>query len=164
VPDWPADCRDGELTDAYTQWRCDRITRLVEAVSHEAKQVRPGIDISAAVFRDYPGCRRTVAQDWVHWVEQGYLDFLCPMDYTESDIRFETEVADQLRRVGGRIPVYPGIGASASNSRLTPDRVAGQIHLAREAGAQGFTIFNFARGTAERLIPVLGHGPTGPPR
>ena len=58
------------------------------AVSREAKKIRPGLKISAAVFGSYPGCRESVAQDWPAWVKAGYLDFVCPMDYTTSDEEF----------------------------------------------------------------------------
>ena len=50
VARWPGDCYRGPRRDEYRTWRCRQITRVVEAVSREAKRVRPGIKISAAVF------------------------------------------------------------------------------------------------------------------
>jgi uncharacterized lipoprotein YddW (UPF0748 family) len=158
VEHWPADCRRGALRDAFIQWRCDQITRLVEAVSRQAKKIKPRVKISAAVFSAYPGCRESVGQDWVAWVKAGYLDFICPMDYTESDLAFSVMVAGQLRRVEGRIPVYPGIGATASRTSLPTDRVVGQILAARSAGAAGFTVFNLDRQTIAAIVPGVGYG------
>jgi uncharacterized lipoprotein YddW (UPF0748 family) len=160
VAHWPADCYSGSRRAEYRDWRCRQISRLVETVHREAKQIRPGIKISAAVFGNYPSCRESVGQDWVAWIKAGWLDFVCPMDYTESDLSFGAMVAGQLEFIGGRIPMYPGIGATASSSGLSADRVAGQIHLARAAGAAGFTIFNLDRGTIESLPPNLVLGPT----
>ncbi len=154
VKDWPRDCHSGELHDPYHDWRCGQITRLVEAVSREAKKLKPEIKISAAVFGAYPDCRENVGQDWVEWVKAGYLDFLCPMDYTQSDPNFIGLVENQLRLVDGRIPVYPGIGAF----RLTPDRVVGQIHHARSLGASGFTVFNLDAGSAGSVLPAVALG------
>lgn len=156
VENWPADCHRGELRDAYRRWRCEQITRLVETVHREAKQLRPELKISAAVFGSYPSCRDSVGQDWPQWVQAGLLDFICPMDYTESDAAFSGLVEKQLQLIGRRIPMYPGIGASASNSKLTPDRVVGQIHHARRLGAGGFTIFNFSPSLAEEIVPAVG--------
>jgi len=154
VKNWPRDCYSGELHDAYHDWRCRQITRLVEAVSREAKKIKPGIQISAAVFGAYPDCRENIGQDWVEWVGAGYLDFLCPMDYTQSDPNFVGLVENQLRLVDGRIPVYPGIGAF----RLTPDRVVGQIYHARSLGAPGFTVFNLDAGSAASVLPAVAAG------
>ncbi len=158
VAQWPGDCYRGTLRAAYRDWRCQQITRLVEAVSAEARKIKPGIKISAAVFSSYPGCRESVGQDWPAWVKAGYVDFLCPMDYTESDLAFQVLVASQLKLVEGRVPIYPGIGATASRSVLSPDRVAGQIHHARELGAAGFTVFNLDRQTIGTIVPGVGLG------
>jgi len=158
VASWPDDCYNGPRRKEYNDWRCDQITRLVEAVHREGKRLRSELMISAAVFGSYPACRASVGQDWPKWVEAGYLDFICPMDYTNSDLVFQSLVEGQLRRVGGRIPVYAGIGATASNASLTADRVVGQIHHARRLGAAGFTIFNFSEGTARSILPGVGLG------
>jgi len=91
------------------------------------------------------------------------LDFLCPMDYTESDLSFTSLVSNQLKLVGGRTPVYPGIGATASSSALSVDRVVGQIYHARSLGAAGFTVFNLDRNTIQSLVPGIGRGPGSQP-
>jgi len=163
VESWPEDCYRGPRKDEYRDWRCRQITTLVAAVHREAKRLRPEIKLSAAVFGSYPDCRRSVGQDWVAWVRAGYLDFLCPMDYTTNDLRFTNLVENQLRLVEARVPVYPGIGAW----RLEPDRVVGQIYHARRLGAPGFTIFNFQPDAARALLPAIALGagsePAKPP-
>ena len=67
VTSWPSDCYSGELHDQYRDWRAAQITRLVATVSREARKIRPGVKISAAVFRDYPSCRDAVGQEWPVW-------------------------------------------------------------------------------------------------
>ena len=153
VRHWPADCYSGPLKQAYRDWRCKQITRLVAAVHREAKKIRPAIKLSAAVFRSYPSCYETVGQDWPLWVRKGYLDFLCPMDYSDDDGQFVDWIKSQQHLVGGRIPIYPGIGATASRSTLSADRVIGQIHWTRTLQTGGFTVFNLSEGTARRIFP-----------
>jgi len=154
VTRWPDDCYDGPLHDRYRDWRCEQITRLVAAVSRDAKRIRPGIKISAAVFGHYPQCRTSVGQDWAAWIKAGYLDFVCPMDYTQSDAVFRSLVENQRKIIGGRIPIYPGVGAF----RLTADRMVGQIVIARSLGADGFTIFNLEPNSAASLLSALKAG------
>lgn len=154
VGDWPRDCYSGSRREEYNDWRCKQITWLVAAVRREAKKIRPDLKISAAVFGGYPACRDSVAQDWPEWVKAGYLDFVCPMNYSQSDLQFISLVKNQLKLVDNRIPLYAGIGAW----RLSPDRTVGQIHHARRLGAAGFTIFNFNSEAAESIIPAVGLG------
>ncbi|MBN1395080.1 MAG: family 10 glycosylhydrolase [Pirellulales bacterium] len=156
VTDWPTDCFSGSRKEEYNQWRRRQIASLVEEVSREARKIRPDIKISAAVFGAYPDCRESRAQDWPEWIEAGYLDFVCPMNYTENDKEFSRLVKDQVKIVGGRIPLFPGIGASATESLLTADQVREQIRLARSFGADGFVIFKLSDATAQSIIPALG--------
>ncbi len=158
VGNWPADCATGARKDEYNDWRVRQITLLVADIHREVKRVRPGLKLSAAVWGGYPDCRRWVAQDWPAWIRAGYLDFVCPMDYTDDRGQFADWVRQQMKLSGGRIPVYPGIGATASNSGLSADGVAGQIDAARGLGAGGFSIFNFDHGTAVSIIPGIGLG------
>ena len=156
VEDWPMDCYRGPLMEQYRDWRCDQITRLVRSTSEEVRKIKPWVKISAAVFSNYPGTKRSIGQDWLLWVKEGYLDFVCPMDYTSSDPGFRRTVARQVAQVAGRVPLCPGIGASAPGQPA--DQTVHQIAIAREAGADGFTIFQLSRTTAEDHVPAAGRG------
>ena len=158
VENWPQDCYSGKLKDEYNQWKCDRITRIVKAVHDKIKRVKPEVRVSAAVFSNYPSCTRAVSQDWVHWAKSGYVDFLCPMDYTESERSYANLTARQLELVDGAVPLYPGIGVTTSHPILPPDEVAAQVFRARALGAGGFTIFNLSEREATSLLPGLKLG------
>ena len=158
VADWPQDCYSGERREEYRNWRCAQITRLVAAVSRRAKAVLKDVKISAAVFGSYPSCRDSVGQDWVLWAKSGYVDFLCPMDYTAGDMGFQALIKNQQRLLDGSVPIYPGIGASATGIVLSPARVVGQIHHARKLGAGGFTIFNLGSRGSDAIVHGFGLG------
>lgn len=159
---WPADVlQKGPRYAEYQQFRRDNITRLVKAVSEEAHRIRPGIMVSAAVFPNWPGCREEIGQDWGLWAKNGWLDFVCPMDYTASDEEFRTRVQVQREELGGRVPLYPGIGASAPG--LSPAQVIDQVQTTREEGADGFIIFHLADVTAAQHLPALAAGATAGP-
>jgi uncharacterized lipoprotein YddW (UPF0748 family) len=153
---WPQDVlRDGPRHQAWLDWRREHITGVVRAVSQQARAVRPKIKLSAAVFRNWPRDRDEVGQDWKLWCERGYLDFVCPMDYTASDAQFGNWVKHQ-RDWAGKTPCYPGIGAWV----MTPDRVIGQIQITRQNDTRGFVVFNYDAGAARDLVPRLGQGTT----
>jgi len=163
VAGWPADCYSGEHKDAYREWRREQITRLVRAMREAVDERKKAIKISAAVFQNYPSCSSSVGQDWVSWIEKGYLDFVCPMDYTNSLSTFQTLVTTQMGYVAGRAPVYPGIGTSSSQSGLTPDRAIAQMLVARQLGAEGFVLFVYNDYLAEMVLPNLRKGLTAEP-
>ena len=157
VKDWPAEVRTGPLRWKYLQFRRDNITSLVAAVAERARQIRPGVLISAAVFWRWPGARDDVGQDWKLWVERGYLDFVCPMQYVTDHAEFARRTRLTRAWAAGRAAVMPGIGATLG---LAPDAALRQVLIAREQKAAGFVLFNYDRSLAERHLPLLGLGAT----
>jgi uncharacterized lipoprotein YddW (UPF0748 family) len=156
--DWPNEYIWGPGGKEYNDWRCRQITAVMAAVSRQSRKIRPEIKISAAVFGDYPVCRQWLGQDWLDWVKAGYLDMVFPMNYRAKDTDFAALVRNQLKLIGGRVPLYAGIGATATQPPLSPERVRGQIDIARKLGAQGFAIFDFNDETARTLVPAIGLG------
>jgi uncharacterized lipoprotein YddW (UPF0748 family) len=160
VNTWPADVRnDAGLASKWLDFRRQQITTVVAAVAGQARQIRPGIKISAAVFRNWPTDRDTVGQDWKLWCEQGYLDFVCPMDYTDSGSQFRHMVEPQLTWAG-KVPCYPGIGLSTWSDPTDICRLIELINVTRQLKTGGFTIFNYASAEATQVLPLLGEGMT----
>jgi uncharacterized lipoprotein YddW (UPF0748 family) len=95
---WPSEVReDPQLAQTWPEFRRRQITTVVAAVATQARQMRPGIRISAAVFRNWPVDRDTVGQDSKLWCEKGCLDLVCPMDHFSSSATFERAVVNQLQ-------------------------------------------------------------------
>ena len=158
---WPGEViSPGPVHERWLDWRRDNITAVVKAVSEQARAIRPKIRLSAAVFSNWPSDRDGVGQDWKLWCEKGYLDFVCPMDYTPFNINFESMVSRQIAWAG-KTPCYPGIGVSASSSHFGADRVIEQIGITRRYRTGGFVIFNYGVAESRDLLPMLGLGITG---
>ena len=169
IDEWPAAVlpKTGVYREKYAEWRSQQITRLVRLLHKRLRKVDPNIKISAAVFGWYPGCITTIGQDWIAWAKAGYLDFVCPMNYTEDADYFTELLTNQLSRMPKDVAIYPGIGATASNSLLTPDAVVEQIYLSRGLGASGWTIFDYSLDISDTVLPALTLGvakrPANPP-
>ncbi len=159
VTQWPADVlTPGGLRSAFLDWRRAQITRLVAAVYAGAKTIKPRVKVSAAVFPDAVSAYDGVGQDWRRWIDEGIVDFLCPMDYTSGLHSFTKLVAQQLAYAKGRVPIYPGIGAHA----LEADAVLAQIQGTRDARTGGFIVFELSPGTLTGLLPAIHAGATAP--
>jgi uncharacterized lipoprotein YddW (UPF0748 family) len=140
VAAWPADVSREPLKARFGDWRREQVTRLVREVATEARRIRPGVLVSAAVFSNWEAHRDTVGQDWKLWVEEGLLDFVCPMDYTTNPDSLSRLVKRQVGWVDGRVPLYPGIGAWRLDSAAA---LLDQIERARRLGADGFVCFHY---------------------
>ena len=145
VDSWPVDVLPGgSFAKEWTDFRADSVTALVREVAERVRREAPGVKISAAVFNSPYTDREGMGQDWPLWCREGWLDIVCPMDYTVSPLLLKSMV-DAQKAAGGKARVIPGLGLS-----LWPkgtDRVrnaAEQIEVVREAGLDGFIFFNYA--------------------
>ena len=157
---WPADVLEGgALRQQWLDWRRANITGVVKTISEQARAIKPGIQISAAVFRYWTTDRDAVGQDWKVWCDRGYVDFVCPMDYTPSTARLSDMVEQQVQWAG-KARCYPGLGVSSSSSHFGVDRTIEEINVTRRFNTHGFVIFNYGAKESEDLLPMLGLGET----
>lgn len=162
VTKWPDDVRsDKVLAKKWADWRCSNITRVVREVAESVRGNHPDVEISAAVRSGISGAYTCDGQDWVGWAKNGWVDFLCPMDYTTSTAFFRSTYLDQAKAIAGtRAKLYPGIGLSCWKDDGTDAmKMAKHIQALRKDGLEGFTVFNFD-ARAERAFPILSTGPT----
>jgi uncharacterized lipoprotein YddW (UPF0748 family) len=157
---WPADVRQGPQAAAYRDWRRTRITTFVAAVRETVRQVNPAIKLSAAVYPGYPGCRDSIAQDWGEWLRAGLLDFACPMNYSGDTTQSVGWYRKQAAFPGVRGRLYPGIGVTANESRLTAVDTLEQIGALQREGAGGFVLFDLNRTLEKDILPYLRMGLT----
>ena len=142
---WPGDVQQGgTLAREWTDFRADAVTALVREVARRVRQEAPGVKISAAVFNSPHTDREGVGQDWTLWCREGWLDIVCPMDYTVSPLLLKSMVVAQ-KAAGGKAKVIPGLGLSLWPKGVDKVRnAAEQIEVVRNAGVDGFIFFNYS--------------------
>lgn len=160
LADWPGVLtKDPALQAQWLEFRRAQITRVVSAVSEAVRKIRPTIQVSAAVYKNWLIHRDTVGQDWKLWCERGYLDFVCPMDYTAGNAQFENMVKQQMDW-RGKVPCYPGIGLSVWPDGPDMIKLTDQINITRRLNTGGFALFNYRNDEAKTILPRLGMGLT----
>ena len=160
---WPADVLAGGKRNAeFRKWRTADITRLVADIRATLRRANPNAKLSAAVFGIAAPDGGNIAQYWPDWLRAGTVDFLAPMNYTESSAEFARLVRTQVSYPGAAGRIFPGIGVTADESRLDPAQVARQIALLRQAGCPGFLLFDLTGTLRDETLPALRQGITRP--
>jgi uncharacterized lipoprotein YddW (UPF0748 family) len=122
----------------WLQFRQTRLTGLIARLRSTATRLRPGTIVSAAVVPDAAAAVRDNMQDWRTWVDNGFVDALCPMAYTPDPHVFAEQIT-AVRALAGFRPVWAGIGAYRLSARETIDNIA----TARRLGASGIVLFSY---------------------
>lgn len=99
----------------WVQFRCDQVTEFVMRVRKLVDEVRPDVLLSADVGPDPTVAKNTLYQDYITWLENGWLDMLFPMAYGYG---YTDAVAKQLEKAAGKAYVVVGMGIFTEE--LTP--------------------------------------------
>jgi uncharacterized lipoprotein YddW (UPF0748 family) len=101
----------GQLNHSrYREWIRDRITTLVQRIGDEALEGHDDLVYSAAVWRRPDLAKDRYLQDAQRWVNEGTLDLIMPMIYTDNDAQYSGDLEAWYSLVDRR-RVVPGIGA-----------------------------------------------------
>ena len=143
--------------DQWRLFRRSQLTSLVARLYSTVKAVRPTALVSAAVTADPSAAERDRLQDWRTWLDNGFLDALCPVA-TGVDATLLASQVGQVRAVSGTRPVWAGVGANRLAQRETVD----VILAARRAGASGVILFSYDSLTSPARGPdylsAIGRG------
>ena len=148
VRHWPV---DASQVEQFNQWRQQLITDWARQLSGLARQARPGLKVTAAVFPILARAKEEKAQDWRLWLERGYLDYVCTMNYSTDASEFEAR-GRAANAVAPRDRIVVGI-ASWKMQRL--GEVQAQIGTTRRLGTLGFALFSYDDAAARELLPAL---------
>lgn len=131
------------------------VTRFVAEARRHVKRPKW---LTTAVYGKYPQCVTTVGQDWQSWLNQGLVDYVVPMNYTDSTATFAELLRNQSQFKHHAARTIVGIGVTANESRLDAAGVIRQANLARLAGMAGISLFDLDRHLETQILPYLKLG------
>jgi len=133
----PLEMEHPDQSPSWRKYRYDRITNVVNTLAKVAQQHKK--PISAAVFPTPEIAKRIVRQDWTNW----NLNAICPMIYHgfyKEDVSWIGDaVAEGVKGLNGRFPLYAGLFLPDFNGNMT-DLKRG-VELAQQNGAAGVSLF-----------------------
>ena len=133
----------------------DVISRFVADARRHVKRPRW---LTTAVYGKHPQCIGSVGQDWKGWLDANLVDYVVPMDYTESKVTFQTLLAIQADSRSHARRTIIGIGVTANESRLDARDVIDQVNMTRRYGFAGNALFDLDTTLEKRILPFLRLG------
>lgn len=131
------------------------ITQFVAEARHHVKRPKW---LTTAVYGKYPACIASVGQDWEKWLDMNLVDYVVPMNYTDSNLVFAELAANQGSLSTRAKKTIAGLGVTANESRLDAYAVINQINLARKFGLAGVALFDLDITLEKQILPYLKLG------
>jgi uncharacterized lipoprotein YddW (UPF0748 family) len=129
-------CPPESCTGYWTSFRRRLVTEVVSAAYDSVTALKPWVKISAAVWGQFYWGYNDYLQDSHVWLDSGFVDFNCPMVYTDNTSTFQSRLHDHAVAKYGR-HVYGGIGAYL----LDDATLAAEIGICRSEGVEGQALF-----------------------
>lgn len=129
-----------ELWDEWVDFRKNTINEFVYRISNEAKEWKPDIRISAAVWPNYVDGPAALLQEPRDWVAKNYIDQLFPMSYNPDVSLVANDAKNSVDLTGGKALVVIGV---ATFNDLRKDTLLGQIKASIDEGVSGSAIFEY---------------------
>lgn len=128
----------------WRAWRQSLVTQTVAEIATQARRLRPGIVVSAAVFPNYAVASQDKAQAWRDWLRDGLLDAASPMAYNRSTRLVGAQIRDAVQNASGR-PIIAGVGAY----QMPASSAIAKAQAFRGVGAAGLNFFSYNGMTHE---------------
>ena len=127
---------ENKIRELWEQEKTKRISAIIDTLSQTARSLKPDIIISAACIPDINEAKSHFSQNWVLWLNRGYIDYAIPMLYTNNYKWFKR----RLKKYRGlKQDIIPGIGGYLMQTR---EELLNQENLVKSEGFPGFVVFS----------------------
>jgi uncharacterized lipoprotein YddW (UPF0748 family) len=147
--------------EEWVKWNRAAVGKIVRETAEQARKVREGIVMSAAVFANLKSGARQ-GQNPPQWADAGDLDVILPMDYTMDSFELrknEESFLDAMKddsKLATGISLYVRSGGNVSSRE--PSLVLEQIAMIRSLGIRGFCLFCYDH-MSDAILDALRTGP-----
>ena len=149
---------------SFNQWRQLQVTSFVQRTRDLLDTLAPNIILSAAVMADYANAEKLYAQNWLDWLQRGYIDYAFPMAYSLDRGEFDRQLRQmEAMQMNDRIVV--GLRAwkngnksllpGKDNSSYNINELAARIEKVRSKGFGGISLFSYDGLSIDRALDVL---------
>lgn len=143
----------------WVNWRAGLLNNFAKRMHSELKAISSDIVISAAPSI-FPWSKEQYLQDWPTWLEQGWVDEVCPQVYRDNVESYRKEIqliVEKQVSSENQKHVYPGILIQTSERvHIRPETIKDMVAINRKAGFSGEVFFYDAALRAQpRLFQEL---------
>ncbi len=139
---------------SWLRWKNDQITRFVARVSQSAKEISPNLILSAAVFPGINEALEKYSQDWMFWLEKGYIDIAYTMSYTTSTERLQSDLTF-TNNFGLTEKIVVGLRAWNHGNSYSAEQIRQKINIVNAMNYAGYALFSYTGIRQENYLKKL---------
>lgn len=142
IRDFKAKINSKSLVNQWIEYRSEFITEFVGSVSEMVREEHPECIVSVAVHPDINGAYTQKKQNFLEWVEKGYIDVVTPMVYYYTSSQISSALKTMLTKFDS---VYCYSGLYTTYHDQSVKELEDHIAASDGCGADGFVLFDSAK-------------------
>ena len=139
--DPPKDHKDPDWVD----WRAKKLNMFLKDLYQNIKEKDPDCIVSMSPSV-YPWSKTEYLQDWPTWLEQGYVDMICPQVYRKDSTSYKNTLESTLALIPNdkKHLFYPGLLIKATGAKSPSQELLNyMIRCNRDHGIKGEVFFYY---------------------
>lgn len=127
--------------NAWKQWKEDQITNFVKDLYASIKKVSPSTQVTAAVISNLDEAER-YSQNWVKWLQEGFLDKAYLMEYSTSTSTVEKHL-NFLSNYDLNKKIVVGLRCWSTAYKYPAYKINEKIKLINKTSYNGYALFSY---------------------
>jgi uncharacterized lipoprotein YddW (UPF0748 family) len=128
--------------EEWVNWRSKVLNNYLKELYKKVKEIKPDCIVSMAPSV-YPWSKEEYLQDWPTWVNEGYVDMICPQIYRKDSLSYKNTLEANLRLVNNNKKhlFYPGVLIQVNNIQPSKELFSFMIDCNRINNLEGEVFF-----------------------
>ena len=127
--------------DAWRQWKEDQITNFMKDIYSNVKRISPETQVTAAVISNLNEAER-YSQNWIKWLQEGYLDKAYLMEYSTSTSTIEKHL-NFLSNYDLNEKIVVGLRCWSTAYKYPAYKINEKMKLVNKKHYVGFALFSY---------------------
>lgn len=126
----------------WVNWRSEILNNYLKQLYTDVKAIKPKCIVSMAPSI-FPWSKEEYLQDWPSWINNGYVDMLCPQVYRKDSLSYKNTLIETISYIKPekRHLFFPGLLIQVNNERPSKDLFNFMVQTNREEGINGEVYF-----------------------
>jgi uncharacterized lipoprotein YddW (UPF0748 family) len=132
-----------ENTNAWIDWRTNKLTNFLEDLYKSVKAVKPNVIVSSSPSV-FPFGKTNYLQDWPTWLDKKYCDYVIPQLYRYDIASYEATLKSQIAAIKNKADkskFLAGVLIQSGTWNSTNDYVNQMVNANRSNGVGGDCFF-----------------------
>ncbi len=127
--------------DAWKKWKEDQITNFMKDIYSNIKKITPDVQVTAAVISNLDEAER-YSQNWIKWLQEGYLDRAYLMEYSTSTSTIKKHLTF-LSNYDLNEKIVVGLRCWSTAYKYPAYKINEKMKLVNKKNFKGFALFSY---------------------